>query len=101
MELPGDLVAAIADYEGVVRFSRRFHRPTGLTDSSRVELVIVGLPESAQIDLNGQVVPAAAGECRIDATGLLVADMNQLMVEFPIVGGQSMAADVTLEIWES
>ena len=38
--------------EGAVRFTRRFHRPTGLDESSRVWLVIDTAGSSAAVTLN-------------------------------------------------
>jgi hypothetical protein len=54
---------------GSVRYSRRFHRPTGLESGDRVFLVLDG--SAAAVVLNGQ--PLALGSGRYDITELLAA----------------------------
>jgi hypothetical protein len=39
---------------GEVRWSRGFHRPTGLEDDDELWLVISGLPAGARVTLNGE-----------------------------------------------
>jgi hypothetical protein len=43
--------------EGGVRWSRVFHRPTGLEEDDELWLVVSGLPLSAQVAVNGHCPP--------------------------------------------
>jgi hypothetical protein len=43
-----------AQNDGAVRWTRLFHRPTGLEPDDALWLVISGLPEGARVTLNGQ-----------------------------------------------
>jgi hypothetical protein len=97
IELPGDLNQLVADYEGTVRFSRRFHKPTGIDSGTRVDLVILGLPDKTQLDINGHVEAARPDEHRMDITGRL-QPTNEIMLEFPVVSGQAVQCEVRLEI---
>jgi hypothetical protein len=61
------------EFRGTVRFSRRFNRPTGLDEATRVWLVLEDDFES-QVILNGQVlVPPGTqnGPARLNITSLL------------------------------
>lgn len=62
--------------EGAVRWSRGFHRPTGLEDDDDLWLVISGLPAEAQVGLNGKPLasPEGARHGQFLVTGLVVAD---------------------------
>ena len=68
--------------EGGVRWSRAFHRPTGLTERETVWLVITD--KSAVIELNGHVLAAAEGVPvgRYDITDRLLA-RNHLVIQVP------------------
>jgi beta-galactosidase/beta-glucuronidase len=44
------------DFRGQVRYLRRFNRPTGLTPSTRVDLVIERVDATARVLLNGQTI---------------------------------------------
>ncbi len=70
---------------GLIRYSRRFHRPTGLESGERVYLV-VGKAAAGEITLNGQSF--AAGSDRSDITELLAAN-NLLSIE----GTANLATD--------
>jgi hypothetical protein len=53
--LPADWGSVLgSDYQGTVRFSRRFNRPTGLGTASQVWLVIEDIDWQASIALNGR-----------------------------------------------
>jgi glycosyl hydrolase family 2 len=54
-------------------FARRFHRPTGLTSSSRVWLAIGGLEAVARVELNGAPLGnvEVAATSRVEITGHL------------------------------
>lgn len=43
-----------ADFRGRVRYARRFHRPTGMADIERIELVIERVDAFGWVWLNGQ-----------------------------------------------
>jgi hypothetical protein len=45
--------------DGGLRWSRVFHRPTGLEPDDQLVLVISGLPLSAQVTINGHAFPPA------------------------------------------
>ena len=52
--LPDDWAAALgADFRGLVRFTRRFAQPTGLTAATRVWLAIDDVDWQARLALNG------------------------------------------------
>jgi hypothetical protein len=97
VEIPGDLATLLAEYSGPVRFSRRFHKPSGLEGGARVELVVAGLPEGASILLNRELLPDRA-PFRHDITPQLL-DANLLTIEFNIELGAVIAADVCLQIF--
>jgi hypothetical protein len=53
LHLPADGGGVLGrDFQGIVRFTRRFHRPTGLTAASRVWLVIDDVDWRATVTLN-------------------------------------------------
>lgn len=97
------------------RYVRTFNRPSGLTPSTRVMLVVWGLPLTVVVSLNGQRLTAASisdagsddpGQLRFDLGALLEAH-NALMIEVRRVPGDAEAlapgeppAAVWLEIWE-
>jgi len=70
--------------DGAVRWSRGFHRPTGLEDDDDLWLVISGLPPEAEVGLNGKplVAPAGARHGQFLVTGLVVAD-NRIDLTIP------------------
>jgi hypothetical protein len=56
LHLPADWGDVLGgDFQGVVRFTRRFHRPTGLNAASRVWLVIDDVDWHATVTLNDQL----------------------------------------------
>ena len=84
IELPGDWSNALGiEFQGIVRFERRFHRPTGLEAASYVWLVIDDVDWQAEVSLNDRVLgtaicsqssdPHQAMKCpaRFDITALL------------------------------
>lgn len=93
----GDWLAGLPAFS-VVRFSRRFHRPTGLSPGTRVRLVVSGTSAETQVSLNGEVLPpAATGPVEIAA---LLQSSNQL--ELTLAGGSPapLHMDVSLAIEE-
>jgi hypothetical protein len=92
IELPADWAGVLgADFQGRVRFTRRFHRPTGLEATSRVSLVMDDVDWQAEVALNDSVLGAVicsqsvespiAQRCpaRFDITTLL-SPQNQLSI---------------------
>jgi hypothetical protein len=57
--------------DGATRWSRVFHRPTGLEPDDALWLVIAGLPENAAVSLNGQ--PLCPSDISQRATSVLPA----------------------------
>lgn len=58
--LPDDWTSLTArDWESPLRLLRRFGRPTGITETERVELVIVGATRETEVTLNGQPIVGA------------------------------------------
>ncbi|MBA3480378.1 MAG: hypothetical protein H0T51_01055, partial [Pirellulales bacterium] len=43
--------------DGGLRWSRVFHRPTGLEPDDQLVLVLIGAPTTAQVTINGQTFP--------------------------------------------
>lgn len=96
----GDLLGS--DYQGVVRFTRRFHRPTGLDAASRVWLVIDDVDWHADVAVNEQTLGSAV--CRLAAepaamrcprrfdirAGLLPENLLSLTVSSPQLSGDSV-----------
>lgn len=71
------------DFRGRVRYSRSFHRPTGLDHGQRVELLVDQVDAWGQVTLNGHYlgeVRTMAGPGRFDVTDKLL-DRNELIVE--------------------
>ncbi|PQO47763.1 hypothetical protein [Blastopirellula marina] len=60
-----------AAQEGPVVLQRWFHRPTGIDDGSRVDLVLADLPFSGSVSVNetslGRFTPHAKHDLRIEA----------------------------------
>ena len=65
--------------DGALRWSRVFHRPTGLDPGDQLVLVISGLPLSPQVTINGQ--PLTGGP-EYPLTHLL-ADTNKIELRIP------------------
>ena len=62
--MPSDWSQSLgADFRGRVRFTRFFHRPTGLDGRQRIELVVHQVDAFGSVSLNGRFL----GEIRIDA----------------------------------
>ena len=83
VQLPADWGATLgADFRGRVRYRRGFGRPTGLSPSDRVWLVLERLDAWGEVTLNGDVLgrAGAAGEfARFEVTDRL-AERNLLLV---------------------
>jgi hypothetical protein len=65
--------------DGALRWSRVFHRPTGLDPGDQLVLVISGLPLSPQVTINGQLL---AGGPEFHITHLL-AETNKIELRTP------------------
>jgi hypothetical protein len=88
---PWDFQPLGAEFQGSVRFTRRFHHPTGLDATSRVALVIDDVDWQAEVSLNdcllGTVVCSQSVEspngqhcpARFDITTLLLPQ-NRLSI---------------------
>ncbi len=81
---------------GGMRWSRAFHRPTGLTANETVWLVVSG--PAAAVWLGEQRLTASVDgpESRFDITAWL-ADHNRLIIEVPRAD-EKRSFDVSLEI---
>lgn len=87
--------------DGSVRFSRRFHKPTGL-EGSKVWLVVEAVDAGAVIELNGCVLgklPAASREARFDITAALDG-VNLVEITLPAAHETPRLGPVRLEIEE-
>jgi hypothetical protein len=95
-----------------VRLSRRFHRPTGLTDATQVWLRLV-MDQTADCLLNQQPLTpdqqpdafgskAGQGDCYACEISRQLRDYNLLEIDVPLLPGESPTAvtEVTLEIAE-
>jgi hypothetical protein len=85
----------LADSPGLVRLTRRFHRPTGLDGGERVWLAIDAPAAPSRVVLNGVLAgqPSRSSPFRWDITDLL-QPYNELQVD---TAGPS-PGDVRLEI---
>lgn len=116
VQMPCDWSESLgADYRGVVRFSRKFNRPTNLT--SMVYLVFAAIDGAARVELNGELLGQTerdAIDLRFDVTHLIQLH-NRLLVEVALrplppadeaavrgpradLGG-GLIGEVRLEIW--
>ena len=70
--------------DGSVRWTRGFHRPTGLEADDALWLVISGLPEGAAVSVNGRRLEPPLGypHGQFEVTSLL-ADSNQIEIAIP------------------
>lgn len=77
--------------QGGVRWTRRFHRPTGLEPDDQLLLVLSGLPADAVVTVNGQsfalptsivAPPASPQPAQFDLTSIL-ADGNEIAIDVP------------------
>jgi beta-galactosidase/beta-glucuronidase len=103
--IPADWSESLgADFRGRVRYTRHFHRPTGLDEGQRVYLSIDGVVRSGIVSLNGETlgaVEATGGPFRFDVTDRL-ALRNALVIEVESLeqpGG--LTGGVRLEIAEA
>ena len=118
-QMPQDWGATLGhEFRGRVRFRRAFHRPTGLDEFSRVELVVTQVDAFGDVTLNGQrlgSISADRAPGRFDVTNMLQLE-NQLEidVELPRVTAESallprphgrrdlpggLTGEVSLQIW--
>lgn len=95
--LPGDWCGPLGDYAGRVQFRRRFHRPTGLSDGSQVQLAIAALPLQRLVLCNDRLLAAGENEERYDLTHHLENE-NLLVIELALTGVLPLYGEVWLEI---
>lgn len=69
--------------EGGVRWSRVFHRPTGLAASDVVVLEIENLPDRATVRVNDRLAPNAAPALFSFEVTSLLAEPNRIEVRLP------------------
>ncbi|MFO0901734.1 MAG: hypothetical protein U0939_01970 [Pirellulales bacterium] len=88
--VPGDWRSVAGDdFRGVVRFVRRFGRPTGLDPADRVVLVVEQIGGRASVWLQGDKLadaPASQHPFRCDLTERLAA-ANELWIDLEWLGG--------------
>lgn len=70
--------------ESSTRWSRGFHKPTGLEPSDRLWLVVSGLPAGCSVSLNDQPLPTPAANQpgQYEVTDLL-GDSNRIEILVP------------------
>ncbi len=82
----GDLFGA--DFRGRVRYSRRFHQPTGMAEIERIELVIQQVDAFGAVWLNGQSlgeIPLGFVEFRAEIKDCLQRyNLLEIQVECPV-----------------
>ncbi len=102
--------AAGADYQGRVRLVRWFGRPSGLTPSDRVELVIDSLNTTSTVSLNDRKLEPMLVDhtesssttnskvpVRLDVSAIL-RDRNQLAIELDL-SPTPMASGILRDVW--
>jgi hypothetical protein len=82
---------------GGTLFTRHFHRPTGLDDSSRVWLVIEGVTGAAEVTLNDRRLEGSGPIVRCDFTAELRPN-NLLAIAVGSISGKEQPFGVRLEI---
>lgn len=105
VKLPGDWSAALGvDFRGIARFTRRFHKPTGLHPGDQVWLTVDVSAHDVRLTLNGERLapstPASsAARPRFEITERLLAS-NLLTIEVSNVSERTapMIQFVALEI---
>lgn len=92
VKLPGSWNESLgADFRGVARFTRRFHRPTGLRTGDRVWLTVDLSAQGSKVTLNGEELTPAnqAGSTtplRFEISERLL-DSNLLSIEISNAAG--------------
>ncbi len=105
LQMPGDWSGVLgSDFRGRVRFRRRFGRPTGLTASHLILLVIEQVNEIGHVALNGQMLGTIQfGQlpARYDVTHL-IETRNELTIEVESRGVFRSGAigEVRVEIYD-
>ncbi len=86
--------------KGGLRWTRRFHRPTGLSSADRVWVVVAGKPAGGEAWLNGRSlgVLTVGGETRFDVT-LLLAEFSELAIGMGEQAEGVGAGDAPAEVW--
>jgi hypothetical protein len=81
--------------DGGVRWSRGFHRPTGLEPDDELWLVCSGLPAGASVAMNTAALtqPGHEGAYQFNVTALL-ADKNRVAIEIPSSGPPPAASSL-------
>jgi beta-galactosidase/beta-glucuronidase len=102
--MPADWSAAFGgDFLGRVRYSRAFHRPTGLEAGEHVFLVVEPARSRGVVELNGKRVGEVRWgfeALRVDVTELMVGDEKlEIVVEHDSpAGAGGLIGEVRLEI---
>ena len=76
--------------QGGVRWSRLFHRPTGLERDDELWLVVSGLPAGAQLTVNGHAFAADATQVNVTPH---LADSNEVEIHLPTACGLASPAN--------
>jgi len=102
IQLPADwtqVISELSDSTHCVEFERNFHRPTGLTETSLVFLVLEGIPFESQVRLNGRSIPGSnpTDVYRADITPLLEAH-NLLAIRLELDRKNHCHGHASLEI---
>jgi hypothetical protein len=75
--MPADWSAVLGpDFRGVVRFTRRFHRPTGLSPQTSVRLIIEDVYASAVVALNGRLLDEISSQSPGPSSYEISADLQ-------------------------
>lgn len=61
VKMPASWQEILGDFRGIVRFSRKFNRPSNLVDQDTVKLNFDGVYGQAEVQLNQQVIGRIAG----------------------------------------
>ena len=108
VRMPAEWQSSFGVVAGKLRLSRRFHRPTNLTDLDRVHIGFAGVGGSATISLNDQPIGGVRNNeqpVSFDVTALLELS-NVLTVDLTYDPQQDgprggLWAPVSIEIYES
>jgi hypothetical protein len=95
--LPADWGAALGrDFWGRVRFSRVFHRPTGLDASSKVWLVVEEVDWQAGVDLNDRHLGDVL--CSLAGASLHVSGVQRCPARFDITDSLQPENRLSIEV---
>jgi hypothetical protein len=101
---PWECEALGTDGEGPLRYSRRFHKPTGLTAGSRVWLVVEEVDGDAEASVNSRGlgdIKVGTRPSRFDITASMEANNLLEITVGPVAGQTGRLGAVRLEIEEA